>query len=169
MFQIMDNTMKKLNESIGYFEGVYTAIYDVGKIDYSFLTVDKCQPGKNLNKKYEKFLKEKTKELSNTDINADKNIEDFYCINSQNSDISLFHNPNEGFSFVDLNIILRNQSTYKPENLTIMVIYENNLINHDNKKSPITEGISYHFLQDFSSDDFYITNINFQYLKYETR
>ena len=168
MFQIMDNTMKKLNESIGYFEGVYTAIYDVGKMDYSFLTVDKCQPGKNLNKKYEKFLKEKTNELSNADINADKNIEDFYCINSQNSDISLFHNPNEGYSYVDLNIMLRNQSTYKPENLTIMVIYENNLINHDNKKSPITEGISYHFLQDFSSDDFYITNINFQYLKYET-
>ena len=59
MFQIMDNSMKKLNESFAYLEGVYTEIYDIGAKDYTFLTVDKCKPGKNLNIKYEKFLKKK--------------------------------------------------------------------------------------------------------------
>ena len=168
MVQIMDNSMKKLNESFGYLEGVYTAIYDIGAKDYSFLTVEKCIPGKNLNIKYENFLRKKINELSQKNLQDDKNIEDFYCISNQNSDINLFYNPEEGYSYIDLNIILRNQSLYKPEDLIIMVIYENNLINHDNKISPITEGMSYVFLQDFSSDDFYITNINFQYLKYET-
>ena len=168
MFQIMDNSMKKLNESFAYLESVYTALYDTGQIDYTFLTVGKCKTGKNLNIKYENFLKEKVNELSTNDIRHDKNTEDFYCISNQNSDISLFYDPNKGYSFIDLNIILRNQSLYKPEDLTIMVIYENNLINHDNKEFPITEGIAYNFLQDLSSDDFYITNINFQYLKYET-
>ena len=63
---------------------------------------------------------------------------------------------------------MHSQSGFKPEDLSIMIIYENNLINHDNKKSPISEGISYQFLQVFSSDDYYTTNMNFQYLKYET-
>ena len=125
MVQIMDNSMKKLNESFGYLEGVYTAIYDIGAKDYSFLTVEKCIPGKNLNIKYENFLRKKINELSQKNLQDDKNIEDFYCISNQNSDINLFYNPEEGYSYIDLNIILRNQSLYKPEDLIIMVIYEN--------------------------------------------
>ena len=49
-----------------------------------------------------------------------------------------------------------------------MMIYENNLINHDDKKSPITEGISYQFIQGFSSKEETTINFNFQFLKYET-
>ena len=168
MFQIMDKSLKKLNESFAHFESVYTAIYDNAKIDYSFLDVKKCKPGENLNIKYEKMLKEKFNELSQQQVQEDKNLEDFYCISSEDPSISLFHYPNIGYSFIDLNIILHNQSLYKPEDLSLMIIYENNLINHDNKKSPISEGISYQFLQFFSSDEYYKANINFQYLKYET-
>ena len=36
------------------------------------------------------------------------------------------------------------------------------------KKSPISVGISSQILQTFTSEEFYITNFNFQYLKYET-
>ena len=63
---------------------------------------------------------------------------------------------------------MHNQSIYKPENLSLMIIYENNLINHDDKKSPISQGISYQFVQVFSSKEYYTVNLNFQYLKYET-
>ena len=169
MFQIIDyNSMKKINESIAHLESVYTAIYDKAKVDYLLLKVGKCKPGENLNIKYEKFLKEKFNELSEGQIQEDKNIDDFYCINSENSDTSLFYDPNVGYSFINLNIILHNQSIYKPENLSLMIIYENNLINHDDKKSPISQGISYQFVQVFSSKEYYTVNLNFQYLKYET-
>ena len=168
MFQIMDKSLKKLNESFAHLESVYTAIYDNATIDFSFLNVKKCKPGENMNIKYEKMLKEKFNELSQQQVQEDKNIEDFYCISSEDPSISLFHYPNIGYSYIDLNIILHNQSLYKPEDLSLMIVYENNLINHDNKKSPISEGISYQFLQFFSSDEYYIANINFQYLKYET-
>lgn len=135
---------------------------------FLLLNVNKCKPGENMNIKYEKILHEKFNGLTQEQIQQDKNIEDFYCINSEDPNKKLFHYPNVGYSFIDLNIILHSQSGFKPEDLSIMIIYENNLINHDNKKSPISEGISYQFLQVFSSDDYYTTNMNFQYLKYET-
>ena len=169
MFQIIDyNSMKKINESIVHLESIYTAIYDKAKVDFSILNVKKCKAGENLNIKYEKILKEKFNELSEGQIQEDKNIDDFYCINSDKSDISLFYDPNVGYSFINLNIILHNQNIYIPENLSLMIIYENNLINHDDKKSPISEGISYQFVQVFSSEEYYTANLNFQYLKYET-
>ena len=49
-----------------------------------------------------------------------------------------------------------------------MMIYENNLINHDDKKSPISEGISNQFIQGFNYNEQTIIDFNFQYLKYET-
>ena len=169
MFQILDcNTMRKLNESIVYFESIHATVYDNARVNYIPLKVKTCKPGENLNIKYEKLLKNKINELTDKQIKEDKNIEDFYCINNENLDVNLFYEPNIGYSYFDLNIILLNQSLYKPENLSIMIVYENSFINHDNKKSPISEGISYQFLQIFSSYEYYTTNCNFQYLKYET-
>ena len=169
MFQILDyNTMKKVNESIAYFESFYAAIYDNAKVNFYPIEVKACKPGENLNVKYENYLKHKFDELAEVQVQEDKNIKDFYCINTQNIDLSLFYEPNVGYSYLDLNLILKNQSLYRPEDISIMFIYENNLINHDNKKSPISVGISSQILQTFSSEEFYITNFNFQYLKYET-
>ena len=169
MFQILDyNTMKKVNESIAYFESINVAIYDNAKVNFYPIEVKACKPGENLNVKYENYLKHKFDELAEVQVQEGKNIKDFYCINTQNIDLSLFYEPNVGYSYLDLNLILKNQSLYRPEDISIMFIYENNLINHDNKKSPISVGISSQTLQTFSSEEFYITNFNFQYLKYET-
>ena len=82
--------------------------------------------------------------------------------------MSLFYNPNIGYSYIDLNIILTNQSLYVPEDLVLMIVYENNLINHDNKKTPISESISYYFIKFLNSKNYYNINFYFQYLKYET-
>ena len=121
-----------------------------------------------MNIKYQDYLREKFNGLTQEQIQGDKNINDFYCINSDNHNISLFYYPNIGYSYIDLNIILQNQSLYTPEDISLMMVYQNNIINHDNKESPISTGISYQFLQVFSSIEYYLTNFNFQYLKYET-
>lgn len=49
-----------------------------------------------------------------------------------------------------------------------MIVYENNLINHNHKDSPISEGISFQFIQGFSYNEYTSVNYYFQYLKYET-
>ena len=169
MFQSIDyKSMKKINDSFIDFETTYTEIYDNAKVNYLILNAKKCKPGENMNKNYERYLKEKINELSQEQIQEDKNVEDFYCISSDSSDISLFYNPNIGYSYIDLNIILKNQSMYIPEDLALMIVYENNLINHDDKKVPISESISYDFIRVFNSKNYYSINFKFQYLKYET-
>ena len=169
MFQIIDyKSMKKINDSFTDFESIYTEIYDNGRVNYFVLNVKKCNPGENMNKKYERYLKEKVNELTQDQIQEDKQVEDFYCISADNSELSLFYNPNIGYSYIDLNIILKNQSLYVPEDLVLMILYENNLINHDDKKEPISESISYDFIKVFNSKNYYSINFIFQYLKYET-
>ena len=169
MFQIIDyNTMTKINDSFIDFEGIYTEIYDNGKLNYLFLNVEKCNPGENMNKKYEGYLNEKINELYQEQVQEDKKVENFYCISSDNSELNLFYHPNIGYSYIDLNIILKNQSFYVPEDLALMIVYENNLINHDYKKIPISEAISYDFIKVFNSKNYYSINFIFQYLKYET-
>ena len=169
MIQIVDvDAITKLNESIVQLQSLYTAIYDNASVEYSVLNVKPCIPGENMNIKYQDYLREKVNGLTQEQIQGDKNINDFYCINSDNPNISLFYYPNIGYSYIDLNIILQNQSLYTPEDISLMMVYQNNIINHDNKESPISTGISYQFLQVFSSIEYYLTNFNFQYLKYET-
>ena len=169
MIQIVDvDAITKLNESIVQLQSLYTAIYDNASVEHSALNVKPCIPGENMNIKYQDYLREKFNGLTQEQIQGDKNINDFYCINSDNHNISLFYYPNIGYSYIDLNIILQNQSLYTPEDISLMMVYQNNIINHDNKESPISTGISYQFLQVFSSIEYYLTNFNFQYLKYET-
>ena len=169
MFQIINfSNLRKINESIAYFEGLYEAIYENATSETVELNVKKCKLGENLNSKYEKFFNEKFSTLSRDYNQKDKNIEDFYCIDNENYLVNLFYYPNIGYSSINLNVIINNQKLYKPEDISIMMIYENNLINHDEKKSPISEGINHEFIQGFSSTELTSINLNFQYLKYET-
>ena len=169
MFQFVDMiTLKKLNESIVYFEATYETIFDDATSDYKKLIVKNCNLGENLNSKYETFFREKYSILTYDYEQKDKNFNDFYCVNSENNDISLFYYPNIGYSRIQLNIIIKDKNLFSPENSSIMMIFENNLINHDDKKSPITEGIQHKFIQGFNYNEQTIIDVDFQYFKYET-
>jgi len=169
MFQLINfPTLEKLNESIAFFEGEYEAIYDNATSENFKLNVQNCKLGENLNSKFENLFNEKFSTLSRDYERKDKNIEDFFCISSNNPSLSLFYYPKIGYSSINLNIIINNKILYPSEDISIMMIYENNLINHDNKNSPISEGITHEFIQGLSSTEHTSINFNFQYLKYET-
>ena len=120
MFQFIDfGTLKKFNDSIVSFEGKYEAIYDNATTEKFALDVQNCKLGKNLNSKYENMFKEKLKILSFDYQQKDKNIEDFYCINSENENINLFYYPNIGSNSINLDIIFKEQNLYKPEDAII--------------------------------------------------
>ena len=169
MLQLIDlNTFNKIDESIAYLQAAFKAVYNTGNSENIPLTVKGCKLGENINQKYEQYFKERISVLSMEYSHYDKNVEDFYCISNENTGKNLFYNPNIGYSDIIVNVIIKNQNLYIPENISVMIIYENNLINHDNKSFPIAEGISYDFIQGFSSNEYITTNYNFQYLKYET-
>ena len=140
MLQLVDfNTFKKLDESIAYLNAEDISIYDTGESETLKLKAKHCKLGENLNSRYEEYFKERFSTLSFEYSQYDKNIEDFYCINNDNNDKSLFFYLNICYNNIYINIILKNKDLYTPENVSLMLIYENNLINHDDKESPISE------------------------------
>ena len=169
MFQYIDAiNFEKINDSKLYFDAEYTAVFFNGTGENIKLNVENCKLGKNLNAKYTSFYKERINKLNSDFSNKDKNIEDFYCINIDKKGISLFYQPSIGYSYININLILKNKKEYPPENINVMFIYENILINHDSKNSPLSEGISYQFISGFSSDEYSMMDFIFQFLKYET-
>ena len=100
MFQLIETTKAKLiNESIAYFTGDYKIIYDNGNIDRGLLYIERCEFGKNINSKYMNLLK--------SALNFGRPIEEFYCISSKSGNVSLFYNPNIGYSLINLNIMIK--------------------------------------------------------------
>ena len=170
MFQYIDFiNSQKINESIADYRAEYRATFDNGTMINVELKVEKCKLGKNLDSKYAQYFKEKIDGVSIDDnLISNNGIDDFYCISSDDTDLSLFYLPEIGYNSISLYFILKNQSVYIPENINFMLVYENNLFNHNNRNNPISEGISYQFIVDFSSYEYTSIDFNFQYFNYET-
>lgn len=161
MFQLIDTTsLKVLNDSIGYYLAEYIVYYNNGTNIYTPIDVETCEMGKNIDKKYENFVNDKS--------NYGRKIEDFYCINSKFENISLFYDPNIGFSSISLYIIFENNTTYTPEKIQSLITTENNIINHFDRKSPINNGYMFQITSAYSSSEYTRVNYNYQYLKYES-
>ena len=161
IFQLTNSKERThINNSLAYYEAEYSAIYDNGKILNFPLIIEPCILGKNLNMKFSDEVEEKYK--------FGRNIEDFYCLNSDTNDINLFYLPNVGYSNINLYIKIREGINLPPENIQTLIVSENNLIDHNNKANPIGESFIYSFTSSYSSSDFSIINYNFQYIKYDT-
>ena len=83
--------------------------------------------GKHIDSKYQILFDEK--------YSFGRKIEDFYCINPNNINITLFYYPRIGYSFINLYIIFRNNSKYAPDKIQSLIVTENDLIDHRKKKT----------------------------------
>jgi len=59
-------------------------------------------------------------------------------------------------------------SIYTPEKIKSLIIIENNIINHFDRKDPVNNGYIFQLSSAFSSKEFTRVNYIFQYLKYES-
>ena len=144
MFQLIDSsTSYKIDDSIAFFEGQYIAVYDNGSFHNEVLFIEKCEFEKNINTRYIDILKKK--------LNFGRPVEEFFCISPKNGNLSLFYEPNIGYSLISLNVLIKNISTYTPEYIESIIISENNIINHNNKDKPISENFIYHMTSSFHS------------------
>ena len=159
MFQLIDtSSLKVLNNSIGYYLAEYVIYYNNGTNIYTPIEIETYKIGKNIDKKYEKFISDNT--------NYGRKIEDFYCINSKFENISLFYNPKVGFSAISLYIIFQNNTNYTPEKMQSLIITENNIINNFDRKNPINNGYMFQITSAYSSMEYTRVNYNYQYVKY---
>ena len=161
MFQLIDTTtLKTLDNSIGYFIAEYIAIYNNGTSIFIPLDIETCEIGKNIDKKYQNYADDK--------LNFGKKIDEFKCISSKFENISFFYDPKVGYSIINLYIIFQNNTIYTPEIIQSLLITENNIINHFNRKDPINKGYTFQITSTYSSIEYTKINFNFQYLKYES-
>ena len=159
MFQLIDTTsLKTLDNSIGYYVAEYIIIYNNGTNSYTPLDIETCEIGKNIDKKYQNFV--------NDNSNYGRKVDEFKCITSKFENISLFYDPKVGFSAINLYIIYQNNTIYTPEKIQSLLITENNIINHFNRKDPINRGYMFQLTSAYSSIEYTKINYNFQYLKY---
>ena len=101
MFQIVDSsTLNYINGSVAYLNAMYIQISDNGDILGIPLELERCELGKNLNMKFEDIINDKYK--------FNRTIDNFYCINPKDN-ISIFYYPNIAYSFIELNIIIKNK------------------------------------------------------------
>ena len=160
MIQIVDSsTLNCTNDSVAYLKAQFTEIYDNGNVSGFPLKIERCQIGKNINIKFKDMIEDKYK--------FDRTIEDFYCVNPKDN-ISIYFYPNIAYSYIEINIIIKNNSQYIPEKLQAMIVTENDLINHNNKSNPIANFFIYQISTSFSSSEYTKIYYDYQYIKYES-
>ncbi len=160
MFQLIGTKNGNIfNSSIGYYKGLYYIMYNNGTLEMIPLNISKCEFGKNVDYSYSNIISKET--------SFGKTIEQFYCID-YNGNLSLFYNPNIGFSCINLYVILKNDSNIPAEDIQPLIVTENNIINHNNKDNPIKKSFIYHYTTGFSSIDYTTIIYSFQYIKYES-
>ena len=161
MFQVVDTTeMLNIDKSIAYYEAQYTKIYDNGTLDTIPLKIETCELGKNLDMKYKKIVDFRD--------NLGRRVEDFYCLNLENQNISLFYHPNVGYSSITLKLYLKKNNKFIPEKLQTLIVGQNDLIDHTNKNTPINNSYIYDLTQGFHSREYTQIKYYFEYIKYES-
>ena len=161
MFELIDSTtVENINNSTAYIKSDYRNIYENGSFEFGSLEIERCELGKNIDIKYKDFIKDKS--------NFGRPLEEFYCLGSNNNNISLFYYPDIGYNIIRLHIIFRNISEYIPEKVQTLIVSEINLIDHNNKNNPISNSFEYHPTQSFSSFQYTTIQYNFQYIKYDS-
>ena len=161
LFQLVDaSNFEKIDSSITYYEGEYKIMYDNGSYVYINLDIENCEIGKNINIKYKDYIENKYK--------FERSISDFYCINFKDQDLPLFYLPDVGYSYFSIHILKNKQIDFPSERIQSLISSENDLINHYDKKEPITQNHIHHFTTSFSSTEFTNIMYTFQYIKYES-
>ena len=161
IFQLVDTSnWRRINNSIAYYEAEYTIQFDDGTYVPIPLIIENCELGKNIDIKYKDYIQSK--------YSFNRKISDFYCINFNRKNLSLFYRPNFGFSSFMIHIIKNNKIDFPPERIQALISSENDLIDHFNKSYPISKNDIYHFTSSFSSKEYTNIMYNFQYIKYES-
>ena len=161
MFQLIESAYSNvIDDSIAYYEAEYELMYDNGTYSRTPLKLEKCEMGKHIDSKYQSHFEEK--------YSFGRTIEDFYCINQNNNNITIFYYPLIGYSNLNFYIIFKNNSKYTPDKIQSLIVTENDLIEHKRKKDPITENFYHHYTAIYNTNEYSKINYNFQFIKYES-
>ena len=140
------------SESDLNFSGYYYSHINITKIN-----IERCEMGKNINIKFKEYLEK------------NYNINNYFCISSEYGNLPFYYNPgliSDEESLISINVINDNDA-YLDNFLTIELITENDIIDHDNKTNPIVAS-SYFYTGYFDYDEYFYLDYRFETIRYET-
>ena len=163
IFGLIDSSYSiSINESEVFYDAYYYKIYFNGTYEQIQITLEPCEFGKNINRKFKDLLEKM--EL----YNSYYNISEFYCISPEYGNLSISNLPNIGESGLQLFTVIRPNSSYIPENIYSIFYFESDIIGHNNKSNPVDYYFDMRMTPSYSSSYYTEISCGFQYIKYES-
>ena len=134
----------------------YNVSYTFGEGNTTFLNIEPCEIGKNINIEFKDDLDKKYRQR----------INEFYCISSEHENLSLYYRPSSSIdrmSYITIDIYNEMCEKY---NFYIELITENDIIDHYNK-NPIIASSHYYKSHWYTSNFFFDLNYMFGFIRYE--
>jgi len=144
----------------------FESFYFSSDVNFSIpLSIEPCQFGKNIDLKYQELFK-------NFEKREKESIKEYFCINLNNKNISIFHNPNDDNnrfeSIIGLTISSNDRPNCDIKSFTLKIITENDIIDHNNKENPIIPYYYYDIINIYNISESISLKYEFQYIKYES-
>ena len=156
LFGLYENSnFQALDENDAFIEGEYVIDFNNGSNYKENLIIEKCEYGKNIDKKHQEYLSEYI-------------ISDFYCISKSQATYPLFYIPYVGKASLSLNLRLGESSKNTANDVILYIINGNDVIDHSDKNNPISHNYFTSIYTSFSSEKFNIINYYLQFIKYES-
>ena len=144
-----------LNKNDAFIEAQYVIEFKNGTSNKYNLNLENCEYGNNIDEKYKDSLK-------------NYKINEYFCFSNLQGNWPLFYIPDVGKSSLSLNIRLGKNSEYTANDLIISIINGNDIIEHTNRKNPISNNYFTSTYTSFSTNKFNVINYNLQFIKYES-
>ena len=143
---------------------LFDSLYFFSENDWSMsLIVEPCQYGKNIDLKYKKLFEDYEKREK-------ESINEYFCINFNNNNISFFHHPNynnNNQSILRL-IIYTNEYDCNIKSFYLKIVTENDIIDNNNKENPIIPYYNQEVINVFNISNIVSIKYDLQYIKYES-
>ena len=149
-YRVYKNSSESDLNSLGHYYSNFKSIE---------LNIERCQIGKNINIKFKEYLEKNYKDQINK----------YYCISSEHGNLPLFYNPgllNDERSLINIQV-LNDKDAGFDYYITIELITENDIIDHDNKTNPIVVS-SYSYTGYYDYDEYFYLDYRFEFIRYET-
>jgi len=132
--------------------------------DFSIpLIVEQCQYGKNIDLKYKKLFE-------NFEKKENESINEYFCINFKDKNISFFHYPNINNKIENYIRLIINSNDFESDikYFYLKIITENDIIDHYNKENPIIPYYHYNEINIYNISEIISLKYGFQYINYES-
>ena len=156
MFQIFN-----IQHGIPHESSIQLFAYYNYTIKIKKIRLEKCELGKNIDIKHKESIE-------NLEFCTGLNYSDFYCINKEDSNITLISDEIKDYNYLGIQVYALEGLNISSNSLVLKSVIENNLINHFNRSKPLKPNYNIGQSVNFEKNSLIYKTIDINYIEYET-